>query len=166
MDWRALSRILAEMDPDYHGVLVDVLVDDTTLDHWQRLLDGLRSRPEWTVRYSVDGDEVELPLAAAEPHAVYERAHPSLGVTTGDLTFTGHFFAVAGMEFDVPARDVLDAERSAEFLAFVRWLSDVVGLPVTATTEFDHDRPFLEHEEGMTRLVTRPPTRRLGSETV
>lgn len=66
-------------DPDINGTLPDVVVEGTTVEDWQVLLDLVQSQG-WQYAYSLTGEPMELTSAADMVAAASADATPELRV--------------------------------------------------------------------------------------
>ncbi|GAA2208601.1 hypothetical protein GCM10009850_040590 [Nonomuraea monospora] len=67
-------------DPDLNGSLPDVVIEETTAEDWQALLNLIQAR-EWPHAYSVGGEPAELVSAAAMVASADGGGAPELAVT-------------------------------------------------------------------------------------
>jgi hypothetical protein len=101
---------------------------------WQKLLDWIRSRPEWRVTYTEDGAPVDMP----DVRGVMERIEtvlPLLKIEIGRGVTVNGFFAPGEIEFDVDPREVHGQGDFALVCSFVRSIGDVVGRQVEVSAE-------------------------------
>jgi hypothetical protein len=119
---------------DYGGALLDVRVDDTTIDHWQRVTDAIRDG--WPSSYSEDNEPLALPAAIAD---VLRRSTSRTCFWEIRLTPTVqancHFFIEGEIEFDLDPRQILSASDLDAVCAFVQAVGRAVRRPVHVCEE-------------------------------
>ncbi|QDT14379.1 hypothetical protein [Alienimonas californiensis] len=119
---------------DRDGSLRDVLVLETTVDDWERLLDFVRTGPQTYSYSSVDG-KADLPAAQEIfPDGQREGLH-LMAVNLGGCTANCHFFWTGDIEFDLDPKEVTTAERAAAVFAWMRDLGRELGKPIRLTPE-------------------------------
>lgn len=115
VDW---AQVQSAFEPD--GALRDIIVADTNLADWERVLAAL---PEWgyATEWRDDGPAGALPKSAA---ATFDRAHSGpLRIQVGCLRVHLWFFGVDEMEFDI---DPAEVRGEAEFVALRAFLERLV----------------------------------------
>lgn len=107
-------------------------VDDA---EWQKLVDWIRSRSEWTANYAEDGDAVEMP----DDVAVIVARSPTVSVLwqidIGRGVIVNTYFAPGEIEFDVDPREVRGRKEFALVCDFVRSIGALAGRRVEVSAE-------------------------------
>jgi hypothetical protein len=137
------SRVLFE--PDGLGSLRDIYVRDADLRDWQKVLDFLRNA-RFPLDFRIDGVPTDLPLAADDVLALWERAAPALFIDLEGVRMASYFFAPDEIEFDLDPRDVVRPDQADRVLGFVQDLADLLGKPVLLTPENDPEHPLVRKE--------------------
>jgi len=131
--------------PAEFGELRDILVSDTDLRDWQRVVDYVRTLPR-AGSFTLDAAPAVLPESASDIFALREQAVTSLRIDVAGVLVVAHFFDPSEIELDFDPRDVkTDAQRAA-LLAFIRSLADLLDKPVVVAPEGSHDEVLLRVE--------------------
>jgi hypothetical protein len=118
-------------DINFPDAWVEPGVDDV---EWQRLVDWIWSRPEWTATYTEDGEAVEMPDVRTVMER-FERVSPLLQINIGRGVIANGYFAPGEIEFDVDPREVGGQDDFALVCDFLRSIGDVVGRRVDVSVE-------------------------------
>ncbi len=111
VDW---AQVQSAFEPD--GALLDIIVADTNLADWERVLAAL---PEWgyATEWCKDGPAAALPKSAA---ATFDHAQSGpMRIQVGCLRVHLWFFGVDEMEFDL---DPAEVPGESEFVALRTFL--------------------------------------------
>lgn len=127
----AWEDVRAAFAPD--GTWRDLSVFDTDLADWQAFLDMIRHGGV-PMRFSVDGEHVELPRAVADVFALREGHRPLLRIAPGGLDLACHFFTEDELELDLDPGSV-DERRFDDLVELMVALGDVLGKDVVLTYE-------------------------------
>jgi hypothetical protein len=131
-----------DFTPD--GALRDIYIHDTTIEHWQALLELLRSTYE--PEYLIDGEPRPLPASAGEIFAIHNQASTTLRFRVGGITIISHFFTTDEIEFDIDPIEIRSQESLDALLSFLRRIGDTLGTEAVITWENEHTRPFLTYD--------------------
>ena len=159
------------VDPQWEEVREDWLPDDGLRDinfpdayveaggleiaEWQKLVDWIRARSEWTVSYAEGGEDVEMPSDVA---VIMET---SLSVSTlwridiGRGVIVNTYFAPGEIEFDVDPREVRGQEEFALVCDFVRSIGALAGRRVEVSAE-GSSGPLVMSFDPATSEITQP----------
>ena len=129
-------------DPIENGSAPDVVVADTTLAHWQLVLDLIRSR-EWLFRYECGDRETALPESAVDLFPAEDRERLTLLTVwpDPDLEWMVRPWAVEEILSDVDLYRLQGQERLDAFCRFLRTLGDVLQKDVFVYSEGDNTYP-------------------------
>lgn len=104
-------------DPEVNGALPDVVVEGTTVEDWQVLLDLVRAQG-WRYAYSVNGEPMEFTSAADMAAAAYAGGLPELRATpelrvwpSRDVLMIFRMYQTESIDFDVDLRELQGQER-------------------------------------------------------
>jgi hypothetical protein len=142
-------------DPIENGIAPDVIVADTTLAHWQLVLDLIRSR-EWLCRYERGDGEAAVPESAVDLFpadgreqitrlTVWPDPGPEWMVRPG---------AVEEILSDVDLHQIQGQERLDAFCRFLRTLGDVLQKDVFVYSEGDNAYPSMMTYDAAASRVT------------
>ncbi|MFG2072178.1 hypothetical protein [Nonomuraea maritima] len=99
-------------DPEVNGALPDVVVEETTVEDWQVLLDLVRAQG-WQYAYSLGGESMELTSAADMAAAAYAGGISELRVTpelrvwpNPDVLMIFRMYQTESIDFDVDLREL------------------------------------------------------------
>src|SRR5258708_5008408 len=98
--WKKCQRHFAEN----HGLLPDIYVHGTTIEHWQTLYEILGVN--YRLEYFVDNESEPLPGRVDEVFATREIANPELYFRVGGVLVACHFFTREEIEFDIDPAEV------------------------------------------------------------
>lgn len=132
-----MSEQAGAFGPAEFGELRDILVFDTDLRDWQRVLDYVRTLPR-AGSFTLDADPAALPDSASAIFALREQAVTSLGIDVADVAVIAHFFDPSEIELDFDPRDVKTEDQRAALLAFMQALADLLDKPVFVAPEGSH----------------------------
>ncbi|MET8993250.1 hypothetical protein ABZW49_48065 [Nonomuraea wenchangensis] len=141
-------------DPELNGVLPDVVVERTTVEDWQLLLDLVRAQG-WQYAYSVGGDEpTELPSAAGMAEAAHAGETPELHVRPiNDLLLIFRMYQVESIDFDVDLRELQGQERLDVLMDVFCLIGRRLGKSVLLSAEGDLGHPYLGFDVDADRVV-------------
>ena len=146
-DHRLVSDLLWDdvkqwFDPVENGSPPDVIVADTTLAHWQFVLDLVRSRG-WLCRYERGDQEIAVPESAADLFPAEDREQMTLLTVWPDsgLEWMIRPWAVEEILSDVDLRQIQGQERLDAFCRFLRTLGDALQKDVFVYSEGDYTYP-------------------------
>jgi hypothetical protein len=128
---RDLQRLQEAWAEDV-GAYRDLIVENTTIDDWQRVIDAVRAL-EWPSTYSEDGVDSAMPADAATTLA-RARERSCLWQLRADHTFriNCHFFGANWIEFDIDPSEI----HSPSQLNFVYLLLRTVGSALNRPVSF------------------------------
>ncbi|MGA5763333.1 hypothetical protein [Nonomuraea bangladeshensis] len=141
-------------DPEVNGALPDVVVERTTVEDWQLLLDLVREQG-WQYASSADGGEpTELPSAAGMAEAADAGETPELHVRpiTGMLLIF-RMYQVTSIDFDVDLRELQGQERLDVLMDVFRLIGRRLGKSVLLSAEGDLGHPYLGFDVDADRVV-------------
>ncbi|MED7928030.1 hypothetical protein SMD20_27475 [Nonomuraea sp. LP-02] len=141
-------------DPELNGVLPDVVVERTTVEDWQLLLDLVRAQG-WQYAYSAGGGEpTELPSAAGMAEAAHAGETPELRVwPINDLLLSFRMYQVESIDFDVDLRELQGQERLDVLTDVFSLIGRRLGKSVLLSAEGDLGHPYLGFDVDADRVV-------------
>jgi len=128
--------------------LCELHVLGTSMADWQRVLDVVTDRTDWSVEYSEDGRAKDIPEQAELIFERRQKVSALLRIVPEALSIHAHFFCTDAVEFDVSARHVNTQSRLDELLGFARIVGRAVNRQVLVTGERGPVRPFLIYDPG------------------
>lgn len=131
--------------PAEFGELRDILVSDTDLWDWQRVVDYVRTPPR-AGSFTLDAAAAALPESVSDIFALREQAVTSLRIDVAGVLVVAHFFDPSEIELDFDPREVITDEHRDGLLAFMRTLADLLDQPVLVAPEGSHDEVLLRVE--------------------
>jgi hypothetical protein len=138
--------------PEINGTLPDVVVEGTTAEDWQKLLDLVRELGQYA--YSVDGEPMELTSAAHMAGAAHAHDMPVLRVwPVPDMLVIFRMYHVESIDFDVDLRELQGQERLDILLGFFRLIGRRLGKSVSMSAEGFSDHPDLVFDVDADRAV-------------
>ncbi len=151
--------VKALFDPEVNGVLPDVVVEGTTVEDWQVLLDLVRAQG-WQYAYSVDSEPMEL-TSAADMAAVADaggmpelRGTPVLRVwPIPDVLMIFRMYQTESIDFDVDLRELQGQERLDVLVDFFCVIGRRLRKSVLMTAEGSPGPPNLEFDIEADRVV-------------
>jgi len=129
LEW---DRVRGEFYRD--GSWRDIYVLGTSIEHWQRALDALRSSP-FQMRYVRAAIECPLPSGAAEAFPEPGWADRLLSVDLHGPIANAHFFTETEIEFDLDPREVGSQRELDSILQFMHLLASATGREAILTPE-------------------------------
>ena len=155
--------------PEWEDVREDWLPDDglreinfpdayaAGVEHaeWQRLVDWVRSRTDWTASYAEGGDAVEMPDDVAVIMARSPTVSSLWRIDIGRGVIVNTYFAPDEMEFDVDPREVRGQEEFALVCDFVRSIGALAGRRVEVSAE-GSSGPLVMSFDPATGEITQP----------
>ncbi|MBN6054631.1 hypothetical protein JYK22_22000 [Nonomuraea sp. RK-328] len=146
-------------DPEANGALPDVVVEETTVEDWQAVLDLIRARG-WQYAYSVDGEPMALSTAADMVAAAYAGGVPELRATpelrvwpTPEVLMIFRMYQRESIDFDVDLREVQGQERLDVLVDVLRAIGRRLGKSVLMTAEGSPGYPDLGFDVEVDRVV-------------
>ncbi|WP_433513068.1 hypothetical protein ACQP2T_57100 [Nonomuraea sp. CA-143628] len=151
--------VKALFDPEVNGALPDVIVEGTTAEDWQVLLDLVRAQG-WQYAYSVDGEPVELTSAADMAAAATADGRPEQRVTpelrvwpSPDMLMIFRMYQAESIDFDVDLRELQGQERLDVLVDFFCAIGRRLRKSVLMTAEGSRDHPDLGFDIEADRVV-------------
>lgn len=140
-------------DPEVNGALPDVVVERTTVEDWQLLLDLVRAQG-WQCTYSVGGEPTELTSAAGMAEAAHAGETPELRVRpVNDMLLIFRMYQVESIDFDVDLRELRGQERLDVLMDVFRLIGRRLGKSVLLSAEGSPDHPDLGFDVDADRVV-------------
>jgi hypothetical protein len=142
-------------DPVENGSAPDVIVADTTLADWERLLGLVHSRG-WPCRYELGGRALPVPDSAAQLFSAGIAGElPLLRVWPDpDLEWIVRPWAVEEILSDVSLYKIQGQERLDVFCRFLQTLGSTLGKKVLVYSEGDNAYPpMMVYDEALGRVV-------------
>lgn len=140
-------------DPDINGTLPDVVVEGTTAEDWQALLDLVQSQG-WQYAYSLSGEPMELASAADMLAAASADTTPVLRVwPIPEVLMIFRVYQAESIDFDVDLRELQGQERLDVLVAVLRLIGQRLGKSVLMTPEGSSGRPDLGFDVEVGRVV-------------
>lgn len=146
-------------DPEVNGALPDVVVEGTTVEDWQVLLDLVRERG-WQYAYSVDGEPTELISAADMAAAADADGIPELRVTpelrvwpSPEVLMIFRMYQTESIDFDVDLRELQGQERLDVLVDFLCLIGRRLGKPALMSAEGSPGYPDLGFDVDADRVV-------------
>ncbi|TDD31579.1 hypothetical protein E1286_44730 [Nonomuraea terrae] len=140
-------------DPGVNGTLPDAVVEGTTVEDWQVLLDLVQSQG-WQCAYSLSGGSMELPSAADMVAAASADATPELRVwPVPDVLVIFRVHQAESIDFDVDLRELQGQERLDVLVDVLRLIGQRLGKSVLMTPEGSPDHPALGFDVEADRVV-------------
>lgn len=140
-----------EADFRTDGALRDVVVLDTRLEDWQRVLASL-AVVAWRVHFDPRKPGCSSDISTVDVNSLLNRGEDDysaiLGVEVAGIWFTCYFFDVSEIEFSFDPSDISGVDEFSALRDFVEWLGDVCGKRVVVTMESsDHASipPLIEY---------------------
>lgn len=138
-------------DTEYNGALPDVVVEGTSTEDWQTLLDLVQSQ-QWKSEYVRDGESLALPTAAAMV-AEGSEAEGLRVWPVPEVLAIFRAFSAESIDFDVDLRELQGQERLNVLLEFFTVIGRRLGKSVLMTPEGDHGRPVMGYDVEVERVV-------------
>ncbi|MEV0581288.1 hypothetical protein [Nonomuraea sp. NPDC050310] len=130
----------------------DVVIERTTVDDWQTLIDLVRTRG-WRHAYSLSGKPKRLPAAAEMVAAAAEGKASELRVwPVPDVLAIFRVYRAVSIDFDVDLRELQGQERLDILVAFLKAIGRALGKSVLMTPE-GCGRPDLGFDVAADRAV-------------
>ena len=152
VDW---DRIAADLTMD-EGALLDILILDTSLEDWQRVLDAVR---DWTPApaLTLGGEPMDLPERVEE---IFRRSQDQdesalLSLVVGGGAFNCHFFWEGEIEFDLDPKEVTEPAHLDALISFMSLLGDTTGKPVLLTVASSPDGVMFRYSPDTRKLEWR-----------
>jgi hypothetical protein len=146
-------------DPQANGALPDVVVERTTVEDWQVLLDLVRAQG-WQYAYSVDGEPMELVSAADMVVAAYAGGVPELRVTPElrvwpipEVLMIFRMYQPESIDFDVDLRELQGQERLNVLVDVLRAIGRSLGKSVLMSAEGTPGYPDLGFDVETDRVL-------------
>lgn len=128
-------------DFEWDGSLRDIYVLDTSLSHWQALLDLLHSGTYKFSTYAY-GEEAPAPLPPSATNLFNRGIGHLLCINLGPLVLNCHFFTEQEIEFDLDPREVKSQAEAEHLFAFMIHLGNLMNKEVVLTPENGQDSPI------------------------
>lgn len=140
-------------DPDINGTLPDVVVEGTTVEDWQALLDLVQSQG-WQYAYALSGEPMELTSAADMVAAASADATPELRVwPIPEVLMIFRVYQAESIDFDVDLRELQGQERLDVLVVVLRLIGQSLGESVLMTPEGSPGHPDLGFDVEAGRVV-------------
>ncbi|MBE1589697.1 hypothetical protein ACFPOI_09975 [Nonomuraea angiospora] len=146
-------------DPEFNGALPDVVVEGTTVEDWQVLLDLVRAQG-WQYAYSVGGEPMEFSSAADMAAAAYGAGAPELRVTPElrvwpipEVLMIFRMYQTESIDFDVDLRELQGQERLDVLVDVLCVIGRRLGKSVLMSAEGSPGRPDLGFDVEADRVV-------------
>lgn len=150
MDWQEIKS-----EFEYDGFLLDLYIQQTDVDAWQKALDLLRSSPH-QLCFLRDGEEAPLPHEAKDILAARQEAGTLLRVGVESLTISCHFFTKEQIEFDVYPPEISTETHFSHLCQFMRLLGHGLGKDVDLTPENEEEQIILKYFSEQDMFRYRP----------
>jgi hypothetical protein len=138
MNWQEIKS-----EFEYEGSLLDLYIQQTDSDDWQKALDLIRSSP-YRLCYMRDSQEAPLPHEAKSVLAPRQEASPFLRIGVESLTINCHFFIEEQIEFDVYPPEITTEAHFSYLCQFMRLLGQGLNKSVDLTPENTEDQIILK----------------------
>ncbi|MEU6711303.1 hypothetical protein ABZ897_07440 [Nonomuraea sp. NPDC046802] len=144
-------------DPQLNLALPDVVVEETTVDDWQALVDLVGSEG-WRHAYSLGGEPMGFPsaagMAAAASGTSESRLTPELRVwPVPEIQMVFRMYQPETIDFDVDLRELQGQERLNVLVDVLRAIGRRLGKSVLMYPEGSGDRPDLGFDVEAGRVV-------------
>ncbi|MFI6388681.1 hypothetical protein [Nonomuraea sp. NPDC050540] len=142
-------------DPEISGALPDVVVEGTSVEDWQMLLDLVQTQG-WQHAYSLDGEPTEQVSAAdmAAGGASEFSATPELRVwPIPEVLLIFRMYQVESIDFDVDLRELHGQERLDVLVDVFRLIGRRLGKSVWMSAEGSPGHPDLGFDVEVDRVV-------------
>ncbi|MEV4583238.1 hypothetical protein AB0K16_59540 [Nonomuraea jabiensis] len=146
-------------DPEINGALPDVVVEGTTVEDWQVLLDLVGARG-WQYAYSVGGEQMELISAVGMAEAAYAGSSPEPRVTPelrvwpiADMLIIFRMYQIESIDFDVDLRELQGQEGLDVLVDFFCLIGRRLGKSVLMSAEGSPGHPNLGFDVDADRVV-------------
>ncbi|CAN5518693.1 hypothetical protein BH18ACI3_BH18ACI3_03320 [soil metagenome] len=128
---------------EFDGSWRDIYVLNTTISHWQLLIDFLRS-DIYEYSCTIDGEKAELPSFAKEIFGADFEFKPLLHLTVGSAILNCHFFTDEEIEFDLDPREIQSERQAEQIFVFMRQIGELLDKEVILTPENLQDVPIFK----------------------
>jgi hypothetical protein len=128
---------------EFDGSWRDIYVLNTTISHWQLLVDFLRS-DIYEYSCTIGGEKAVLPTIAKEIFDADYEFKPLLGVNVGSVILNCHFFTDEEIEFDLDPREIQNERQAEQIFAFMRQIGQILNKEVVLTPENLQDAPIFK----------------------
>ncbi|MBB5776727.1 hypothetical protein [Nonomuraea jabiensis] len=146
-------------DPEVSGALPDVVVEGTTVEDWQAVLDLVRAQG-WQYAYSVGGEPMELSSVADMVAAAYGGGMPELRVTPElrvwpipEVLMIFRMYQTESIDFDVNLGELQGQERLDVLVDVFHAIGRRLGKPVWMSAEGSPGHPDLVFDVEADRVV-------------
>lgn len=146
-------------DPEVNGALPDVVVEGTTVEDWQALLDLVRAQG-WQYAHSVGDEPMEFASAADMAQAAGVDGPPELRVTCDlrvwpipDVLAIFRMFQLESIDFDVDLRELQGQERLDVLVEFLCLIGRRLGKSVLMSAEGSPGHPDLGFDVDADQVV-------------
>ncbi|MER6004190.1 hypothetical protein ABT120_36900 [Nonomuraea angiospora] len=146
-------------DPEVNGALPDVVVEGTTAEDWQVLLDLIWAQG-WQYAYSAGGEPMELSSVADMVAAAYGGDTPELRVTPTlkvwpipEVLMIFRMYQTESIDFDVNLRELQGQERLDVLVDVFRVIGRRLGKSVLMSAEGSPGHPDLGFDVEADRVV-------------
>lgn len=152
VDW---DRIAADLTMD-EGALLDILILDTSLEDWQRVLDAVR---EWTPApaLTLGGEPMDLPERVEEIFRLIKDRDQSalLSFVVGGVLVDCHFFWEEEIEFTFDPKEVTDPSHFDALIGFMSMLGGTTGKSVLLTVASSPEHVMFRYSPDTRKLEWR-----------
>ncbi len=128
---------------EFDGSWRDIYVLNTTISHWQLLIDFLRSD---VYEYScwIGGEKAILPSFAKEIFDADFEFKPILHLNVGSVTLNCYFFGDDDIEFDLDPREIQSEREAEQIFTFMRQIGEIMDKEVILTPENSQKVPIFK----------------------
>ncbi|MFI6908111.1 hypothetical protein ACIBKY_43095 [Nonomuraea sp. NPDC050394] len=147
--------VKALFDPEACGALPDVVVEGTSVENWQMVLDLVQAQG-WRYAYLRNGEPTELTSAAemAAGVASESRVTPELRVwPIPEVLMIFRMYQVESIDFDVDLRELQGQERLDLLVDVFRLIGRRVGKSVWMSAEGSPGHPDIGFDVEADRVV-------------
>jgi hypothetical protein len=118
----------------FAGGLIDVYIDNTTHEDWQRLLDFVKSSDlDW--KFTVNQAPAALPSSIRSIFNIRESAVPCLSITLGSIDLRSYFFLPVEIDFDIDPREESNVQSLQRLFQLLQDFCNLLGKDVVVTPE-------------------------------
>ena len=136
LDWETYRHAF---EPD--GSLLDVVVLDTTVADWNRLLQVVQQHAD-AVSLTIREVEVPIPVDVAQIFEVSLHSLTILRATLSEIVLCGYFFTPDEIELDLDPRAVATTASAEQLFALLADIAVALGKEVLLTAESIHHTPW------------------------
>ena len=151
MNWDEYKK---EFEPD--GSLRDLLISNTDVSNWQRLIDFLQ-RDKYHITYKENNRTVLMPRDIRDIFQKRNEMPILMSVEVNGIIINSHFFTAQEIEFDIDPQEINNEEKLDQLFEFMREIGWLLQKEVALTPESYEAETIFRYVPETDKIEYNPP---------